>query len=76
MLERLSTKALQTHRSHTQIDESFGFTSLIGAQRITGLSKSALYKLTALGKIPVYKPSGKLIFKISELINWIEQSAA
>ena len=36
------------------------------------LSKSQLYKLTSTGKIPHYKPEGKLIyFEKAELDNWI-----
>jgi excisionase family DNA binding protein len=38
----------------------------------TGLAKSYLYKLTASGKIPHYKPSGKLIyFDRAELEKWM-----
>lgn len=38
----------------------------------TGLAKSYLYKLTASGKIPHYKPSGKLIyFDRAELEQWM-----
>ena len=32
------------------------------ACRYTGLSDSQLYKLTKTGKVPHYKPSGKLLF--------------
>jgi excisionase family DNA binding protein len=42
------------------------------AAMFTGLAKSYLYKLTASGKIPHYKPSGKLIyFDRSELEGWM-----
>lgn len=42
------------------------------AVMFTGLAKSYLYKLTAGGKIPYYKPSGKLIyFDRSELERWM-----
>ena len=42
------------------------------AVMFTGLAKSYLYKLTASGKIPHYKPSGKLIyFDRSELEGWM-----
>jgi excisionase family DNA binding protein len=42
------------------------------AVMFTGLAKSYLYKLTAGGKIPHYKPSGKLIyFNRSELERWM-----
>jgi len=32
------------------------------AARYTGLSRSYLYKLTSTGKIPHYKPNGKMIY--------------
>lgn len=42
------------------------------AVMFTGLAKSYLYKLTASGKIPHYKPSGKLIyFDRTELEKWM-----
>lgn len=42
------------------------------AVMFTGLAKSYLYKLTASGKIPHYKPSGKLIyFDRAELEGWM-----
>ena len=42
------------------------------AVMFTGLAKSYLYKLTASGKIPYYKPGGKLIyFDRSELERWM-----
>ena len=42
------------------------------AVMFTGLAKSYLYKLTAGGKIPYYKPSGKLIyFQREELERWM-----
>ena len=37
-----------------------------------GLSRSYLYKLTSTGKIPFYKPNGKLIyFEKSQLEKWL-----
>lgn len=42
------------------------------AAMFTGLAKSYLYKLTANGKIPHYKPGGKLIyFNRAELERWM-----
>ncbi len=42
------------------------------AHEYLGISLSYLYKLTSLGKIPHYKPSGKLIyFSKAELDQWI-----
>lgn len=40
--------------------------------RYTGLSKSWVYKKTASGQLPHYKPSGKiLIFKKDEIDAWL-----
>jgi len=42
------------------------------AARYTGFSKSYLYKLTSLEKIPFSKPAGKMIFfDRAELENWL-----
>ena len=41
----------------------------------TGLSKSHLYKLTSSGKIPHYKPNGKVIyFERSQIESWLLQN--
>lgn len=53
-------------------DSSYGFIDVEGAARFLGISRSKLYKMTADGKLPCYKPEGKLYFKISELQDWIE----
>lgn len=43
--------------------------------RFTGLSKSYLYKLTSLGKIPHYKPNGKQIyFERAQVEAWLMQN--
>ena len=55
-------------------NEKFGFTDLDGASAITGWSKSSLYKAVSKGVIAFYKPNGRLLFKIDELIKWIEKS--
>ena len=40
--------------------------------KLTGLSKSYLYKLTSSGGIPCYKPNGKQIyFNKEEIENWM-----
>lgn len=44
------------------------------ACRYTGLSDSQLYKLTKTGKVPHYKPSGKLLFSANG--NWTVGCAA
>lgn len=41
----------------------------------TGLSKSYLYKLSSVGKIPAYKPFGKCLFFEKEQIDiWLKQN--
>ena len=41
----------------------------------TGLSESHLYKLTSAGKIPFYRPRGKMIyFDGDELDSWLLQN--
>lgn len=49
--------------------------NFVEGAKFLSLSKSYLYKLTHLGKIPHYKPTGKNIyFKKSELEQWILQN--
>ena len=55
-------------------DPKFGYLDAIDTAGMLGESLSALYKKTALGLIPVYKPNGKLLFKLEEIKDWIEQS--
>ena len=52
-----------TEKSFIKIDE---------ASKLTGLSRSTIYKLTALGKFPCYK-RGRLLFKPDEIQAWIEE---
>ena len=43
--------------------------------KYTGMSYSALTKLTSTGEIPYYKPTnGKLFFLKSEILDWIKNS--
>ena len=47
------------------------------AARYTGLSRSYLYKLTSSGKIPHFKPNGKMIyFNREQLENWLLRNQA
>lgn len=43
------------------------------ASILTGLSKSTIYLKTSTNKIPHMKRGGKLYFKRSELLTWIEE---
>ena len=41
----------------------------------TGISRSYLYKLTSLGKIPHSKPNGKMLFfEKRKLVEWLLQN--
>jgi excisionase family DNA binding protein len=44
------------------------------ASAFTGISVSTLYKAVSNRKIPVFRPTGKLLFSKEELIRWIENS--
>ena len=55
-------------------DPKFGYLDAIDCASMLGESLSALYKKTALGEIPFYKPNGKLLFRIDEIKAWIERS--
>ena len=65
ILKELKAQASQT-KEIFNADEAADFLSV---------EKSYLYKLTSRNAIPFYKPTaGKLYFKRSELIAWIEAS--
>ena len=63
---------IQQTKNKVKIDPKYGFTDIEGASAILGLSKSKVYKACAQFELPFYKPAGRLIFKISELLAWIE----
>lgn len=51
------------------------FLNITDLATYTGLSKSYLYKLSHLGKLPAYKPLGKcLFFDIEQINDWIRQN--
>ena len=50
---------------------------LIGIEqacKVLGLAKPTVYAMTQSKKIPFYQPGRKLMFKRSELVEWMEQS--
>jgi hypothetical protein len=53
-------------------NQQFGYTGVNGAAAIMGISLSKLYKLSSACKIKHCKLDGKLIFKISDLLEYIE----
>jgi hypothetical protein len=55
-------------------DPKFGYIDAIDCASMLGESLSSVYKKTALGLIPNYKPNGRLLFKIAEVQDWIEKA--
>ena len=53
-------------------DEKFGFVNVERACEILGVSKSWLYKATSRCILPHFKIGNKLLFKIDELLKFIE----
>jgi excisionase family DNA binding protein len=49
--------------------------TLTDVSKMTGLSKSHIYRLCSTGGIPFYKPSGKVnYFDRLEIISWLKQN--
>lgn len=61
------------NRKKYKPDPSFGYVDLEGAASFLGASKSKLYKLVAQRAIVHYKCSGKLLFKLDELKDYLTQ---
>jgi hypothetical protein len=55
-------------------DPKFGYIDAADCASMLGESLSSVYKKTSLGLIPNYKPNGRLLFKINEILNWIESA--
>ena len=53
-------------------DEKFGFVNADRACEILGVSKSWLYKATSRCILPHFKIGNKLLFKIDELLKFVE----
>ena len=65
---------MDTSRKRYDPDPKYGYVGITGACQITGWSVSSLYKAVAKGTITHYKPNGRILFKIDELVQWIEKS--
>lgn len=55
-------------------DIRFGFVDVEDACNIIGVSPSWVYKATATRKLTHYKVGGRLLFKISDLIDFVEKN--
>ena len=53
-------------------DEKFGLTDVIGLEKMLGISRSSLYKMTMRNELPFYKVGGKLLFKVEQITAWLE----
>jgi hypothetical protein len=53
-------------------DKQFGLVDVDDASALLGKSKSWLYKSTSLCIIPHFKIGNKLLFKIDELLKFVE----
>lgn len=48
-----------------------GFVDAAGAASYLGLSRKAVYALVERGKLPHYRPAGRLLFDTAELRKWV-----
>ena len=69
-IEKLLILYLKSQKQPDLIKEVGGIEYAV---ELTGLAKHTIYKYVSEGRIPYYKPVGtqKLIFKRSELIDWL-----
>ena len=71
-MEELRTLAIKIQNIEELLLIQKNVLQLRDVLKLTGLSKSYLYKLTSSGGIPCYKPNGKHIyFKKEEIENWM-----
>lgn len=72
ILEKLDelSRLVQTTKPKPQLK----FIGIESAEELTGYTKSYLYKLVWLKKIPHYKRENRLFFKPDELEKWIEEN--
>lgn len=70
--EKLEARLAIIESKFLALKEVFNFQELVA---YTGLSESYLYKQTCTGRIPAYRPFGKvLFFKRTEIDDWLLQN--
>ncbi|MBT4412367.1 MAG: helix-turn-helix domain-containing protein [Bacteroidetes bacterium] len=69
-----SVKKAIADTDQTQQPEESDRINLSEACKITGLSKSKIYKLSMDSEIPKKKFNGKLVFSRKELVEWMDQN--
>ena len=60
-------------RRYYKPDLKFGFVDVEDASQIIGVSRSWIYKATSSRKLSHYRVGGRLLFKVSELIEFMEK---
>jgi len=63
-------------RSTYQPDDKYGLVDVTGVARLLGLSKSSVYKMTMRMELPYYKVGGKIVFKVEQIMAWLEEKKA
>jgi len=53
-------------------NEKFGLIDVVGLEKMLGISRSSLYKMTMRNELPFYKVGGKLLFKVEQITAWLE----
>jgi excisionase family DNA binding protein len=71
----ISEIKIQLDRIETNLLAQKNVLTLDEVSQFTGLSKSFLYKLTSTGRVPHFKPHGKVIyFERSQVEAWLLQN--
>jgi len=72
VLELLQKQGEQLNNIENLLATSKNVLNLDEVCRLTGLSKSHIYKLTCWGKIPYYKQAKHLYFDKAEIEEWLK----
>jgi len=63
---------MEKRRRTYTTDEKFGLIDVVGLEKMLGISRSSLYKMTMRNELPFYKVGGKLLFKVEQITAWLE----
>jgi len=73
-LSNIENLLLDLKRQPKAVDSLPDKISIAEAEKLTGLKRSALYKLTMAGTIPCSHFGKRLIFSRKKLLVWVEQN--
>jgi len=72
IISEIVKEALNSLKTESKIQtEEDKITDLDEVQKITGMKKSVIYKLTAANEIPVKRFGKKLVFSRKDLLEWV-----